>query len=281
MKRAIVILLAFGCLIETRGATNRVIQSIGETKYWMPDAAKLPDASILFGSDMQREVKAFGNMKNKLKPLVKNWAAVYLNQIKDTRSRTLYVGPFAENVLPVVIYDYEGASFWEVGNVKSFEDPVALPPVLVTKIHTFDFLLAGISDANSRAAQQFLIKWQVANCVIDGMRVEVTSDDIAKAQRHSHPSMSELNLVSPWFSRIGAGLTGDLENNMDNTRTTSSLARVNRRARGLRCRGRVRPQRPGLSKVVDVVSNSNYALGTTVGSKSNGKYSAAVLSAFG
>ena len=60
MKRAIVILLAFGCLIETRGATNRVIQSIGETKYWMPDAAKLPDASILFGSDMQREVKAFG-----------------------------------------------------------------------------------------------------------------------------------------------------------------------------------------------------------------------------
>lgn len=184
MKRAIVILLAFGCLIETRGATNRVIQSIGETKYWMPDAAKLPDASILFGSDMQREVKAFGNMKNKLKPLVKKWAAVYLNQIKDTRPRTLYVGPFAENVLPVVIYDYEGASFWEVGNVKSFEDPVALPPVLVTKIHTFDFLLAGTSDANSRAAQQFLIKWQVANCVIDGMRVEVTSDDIAKAQRH-------------------------------------------------------------------------------------------------
>lgn len=94
------------------------------------------------------------------------------------------MGPFAENVLPVVIYDYEGASFWEVGNVKSFEDPVALPPALVTKIHTFDFLLAGTSDANSRAAQQFLIKWQVANCVIDGMRVEVTSDDIAKAQRH-------------------------------------------------------------------------------------------------
>ena len=155
-----------------------------DTKYWMPEAAKLPDASILFGSDMQREVKAFGNMKNKLKPLVKKWAAVYLNQIKDTRSRTLYVGPFAENVLPVVIYDYEGASFWEVGNIKSFEDPVALPPVLVTKIHTFDFLLAGISDANSRAAQQFLIKWQVANCVIDGMRVEVTSDDIANAQRH-------------------------------------------------------------------------------------------------
>ncbi len=36
-----------------------------------------------------------------------------------------------------------------------------------------------------------------------------------------------------------------------------------------------------LSKVVDVVSNSNDMLGTTIGSKSNGKYSAAVLSAFG
>ena len=68
---------------------------------------------------------------------------------------------------------------------------------------------------------------------------------------------------------------------MDNTRTTSSRARANRRAQSLRCRGRVRPRRPVLSKVVDVVSNSNDALGTTVGSKSNGKYSPAVLSAFG
>ena len=71
------------------------------------------------------------------------------------------------------------------------------------------------------------------------------------------------------------------ENNMDNARTTSSLTRANRRARGLSSRGRVRPRRPVLSKVVDVVSNSNDALGTTVGSKSNGKYSPAVLSAFG
>ena len=80
---------------------------------------------------------------------------------------------------------------------------------------------------------------------------------------------------------MGGGVMGDLENNMDNARTTSSLARANRRARSLRCRGRVRPRRPGLSKVVDVVSNSNCALGTTIGSKSNGKYSPAVLSAFG
>ena len=74
---------------------------------------------------------------------------------------------------------------------------------------------------------------------------------------------------------------GDSENNMDNTRTTSSRARANRRAQGSRCRGRVRPRRPVLSKVVDVVSNSNDVLGTTVGSKSNGKYSASVLTAFG
>ena len=68
---------------------------------------------------------------------------------------------------------------------------------------------------------------------------------------------------------------------MDNTRTTSSLARANRRSRGLSSRGRVRPRRPVLSKVVDVVSNSNDALCTTIGSKSNDKYSAAVFSAFG
>ena len=73
---------------------------------------------------------------------------------------------------------------------------------------------------------------------------------------------------------------GDSENNMDNTRTTSSLARARRRARVLSSRGRVRPRRLGLSKVVDVVSNTNDALGTTVGSKYNGKYSAAALTAF-
>ena len=67
---------------------------------------------------------------------------------------------------------------------------------------------------------------------------------------------------------------GDSENNMDNSRTTSNRSRANRRAHPFRCRGRVRPRRPGLSKVVDVVFNSNDALGTTVGSKFNGKYSA-------
>ena len=47
------------------------------------------------------------------------------------------------------------------------------------------------------------------------------------------------------------------ENNMYNTRTTSSRPRANRRARGLPCRGRVRPRREMLSKVVDVVSNAS------------------------
>ena len=74
---------------------------------------------------------------------------------------------------------------------------------------------------------------------------------------------------------------GDSENNMNNIWKTSSRSRANRRARALRCRGRVSPRRLGLSKVVDVVSNTNDALGTTGGSKSNGKYSAAVLTAFG
>ena len=83
------------------------------------------------------------------------------------------------------------------------------------------------------------------------------------------------------FILMGGGVLGDLENNMDNERTTLILTRANRRAHLFRCRGRVRPRRLGLSKVVDVVSNSNDALGTTIGSKSNGKYSAAVLTAFG
>ena len=80
---------------------------------------------------------------------------------------------------------------------------------------------------------------------------------------------------------MGGGVMGDLENNMDNTRTTSSRARANRRAQGSRCRGQVRPRRQVLPKVVDVVSNTNDALGTTIGAKKDGKYSAAVLSAFG
>ncbi len=63
---------------------------------------------------------------------------------------------------------------------------------------------------------------------------------------------------------------GDLENNMDNTRTTSSLARANRHAQGYRCRGRVRQRRLRLSKGVDVVFSTNNADGqparATVGS---------------
>ncbi len=83
---------------------------------------------------------------------------------------------------------------------------------------------------------------------------------------------------------------GDSENNMYNTRTTSSLARANRRARVLSSRGRVSPRRKMLSNVVDVDSIINDALGTTVGSwegrassrpESGLKYSAAALTAFG
>ena len=51
------------------------------------------------------------------------------------------------------------------------------------------------------------------------------------------------------------------ENNMDNARTALILARANRRARSHCCRERVRPLRPVLSKVVDVVSNTNHADG--------------------
>ena len=53
----------------------------------------------------------------------------------------------------------------------------------------------------------------------------------------------------------------DLENNMDNARTTLVRTRANRRAWSLTCRGRVSPRRPGLSKVVDVVFNANGAAG--------------------
>ena len=61
---------------------------------------------------------------------------------------------------------------------------------------------------------------------------------------------------------------------LDEMRGARQNYRANRRARSLTCRGRTRPRRLGLSKVVDVVSNSNDALSTTVGSKFNGKYSA-------
>ena len=60
---------------------------------------------------------------------------------------------------------------------------------------------------------------------------------------------------------MGGGLRVGVENNMDNARTTSSRTRANRRAQGSRCRGRVRSRRLGLSKVVDVVSNTNHADG--------------------
>jgi len=57
------------------------------------------------------------------------------------------------------------------------------------------------------------------------------------------------------WGRMGGGLMVDSGNNMDYARTTSSRSRANRCAHPFRCRGRVRPRRPGLSKVVEVVSN--------------------------
>lgn len=66
------------------------------------------------------------------------------------------------------------------------------------------------------------------------------------------------------------------ENNMNNARTTSRRSRANRRVHQFRSRGRVRPRRLGLSKVV--VFNATYE---TVGAKKDGKYFAAALSAFG
>ena len=61
---------------------------------------------------------------------------------------------------------------------------------------------------------------------------------------------------------------------LDEMRGARQNYRANRRAHQFRSRGRVRPRRLGLSKVVDVVSITNDAIGTTVGSKFNGKYSA-------
>ena len=68
---------------------------------------------------------------------------------------------------------------------------------------------------------------------------------------------------------------------LDEMRGARQNYRANRRAHQFRSRGRVRPRRLGLSKVVDVVSITNDAIGTTVGAKSNDKYSAAALTAFG
>lgn len=167
--------------VETRGQTNEVFKEISETKYWMPEANNLPNASVLFENDYLLEIGEFKKIKSKYKPLVKKWAAIYLKKIKSPEPRTLYVGPFTEKTHSVYIYDYEGAAFWEVGSIKSFKDPYALSPALVTKIYPFDFLLAGTYDADAKAGQMFLIKWHVANCVLDGMRIDISAEDIANA----------------------------------------------------------------------------------------------------
>lgn len=185
------------CAVEVRGQTNETVQQITGTKYWMPEAQNLPNASVLFENDFLTEIEAFKKIKSKYKPLVKKWAAIYLKKIKSIEPRTLYVGPFTEKTLSVYIYDYEGEAFWHVGNIKSFEDPYALSPALVTKIYTFDFLLAGTYDADAKAGQTFLIKWHVANCVLDGMRIDISAEDIANAQLlPSSPSRDKEQIIS-------------------------------------------------------------------------------------
>ena len=194
--------------VDTRGQTNEVFKPLFETKYWMPEAQKLTNASVLFENDFLTEIEAFKKTKSKYKPLVKKWAAIYLKRIKCTEPRTLYVGPFTEKTLPVYIYDYEGEAFWEVGSIKSFEDPYALSPALVTKIYTFDFLLAGTYDADAKAGQTFLIKWQVANCVMDGMRIDISAEDIVNAQLV--PSSTNCDVKQPNSTLEDANITSGL-----------------------------------------------------------------------
>ena len=61
---------------------------------------------------------------------------------------------------------------------------------------------------------------------------------------------------------------------MYNTRTTLAMSRANRRAHPFRCRGRVSPRRPGLSKVVAVVFNANGADGQLASATVGGEHRA-------
>ncbi len=175
--------LAVACLLagEAWCQTDAVARSIEETEYWMPKAAELGNASTLFRNDLQDEIDGFRKTKDRYGPLVKRWAAIYLKKIKESGPRTLYVGPITPGVYPICIYDYEGRAFWQVGNIRAIEDPYEISPTLVTRILTFDFLLGGTCDADARAEQMFLIKWQVANCVLDGLRVDISAEDVENA----------------------------------------------------------------------------------------------------
>lgn len=174
-------LLVCPCLV--RSDTNAVLRPLFGTKYWMPSIQGKTslDESVLFENDFLSELDEFNAIKDKYRPLVRRWACIYLKRMNELAPKTLYVGPFTENLDRVMIYDYEGKSFWHVGNIKSIQAPEMLNPVLVTRIYTFDWLLESTFDANAKASQLFLIKWQVANCVMDGMRIDISSEEIANA----------------------------------------------------------------------------------------------------
>ena len=178
----VIILLLSLSFEDVRCQTNEVARCFDSIKYWAPETEKIPNASVLFENDLRKDIEAFKCTKEKYKPLVKRWAAIYLKQIQVFTPRTLYVGPITPKIDTILIFDYEGRSFWRVGNIKSLENPYAIPPSLVTDCHTFDYLLAGTFDANARAKQEVLIKWQVANCVLDGLRVDISAEDIANAE---------------------------------------------------------------------------------------------------
>ena len=109
------------------------------------------------------------------------------------------------------------------------------------------------------------------------MAIDVGASDISVKEKRVQKSFLKGEKIP-----VGAETTNHLLMVvLDEMRGARQNYRANRRARSLTCRGRARPRRLGLSKVVDVVSNSNDALGTTLGFKSNGKYSAAALTAFG
>lgn len=185
-KRVIrIVFMVFStCLCFGQNTTNTVYRSNYDTKYWMPPISgnMTQRASVIFENDFHTEIKAFDSLKDKYRPLIKRWACIFLKGINEKGPKTLYVGPFTDKTSIVKIYDYEGKSFWQVGNVKSFEAPEIIHPALVTRVHTFDFLLGGTFDEDARASQAFLIKWQVANCVMDGMRIDISAEEIANVE---------------------------------------------------------------------------------------------------
>lgn len=170
--------------LDAQAQTNTCFVDIFEQTYWTPS---VPDNVrtnfITWLSDIPKsEAEAFHRIKGKYESLIKRWSALYLVELGLTAPRTLYIGSFTEKSANVLIYDQTGQSFWTVGNVSSFEKPHEIQPALVTRIESFDFLLGQTEGLNARAYQLFLIKWRIANCVMDGMRIDVSEEDIMGAR---------------------------------------------------------------------------------------------------